>query len=596
MGVKELDPHLVNKIAAGEVIERPASVVKELVENSLDAAATWLEIIVQGGGTAQLSLADDGRGMDREDLLLSVRRHTTSKITCEDDLQNIRTLGFRGEALASIVEVSRTTLISRDENNPQATELVIEGGTVKTIRAAGRGRGTTVSVRDLFFNTPARLKFLKSDKTEYYHILRTIKRYALSHPQVGFRLIHDGRSALDSPQSGELRQTIAHLYNAELADLLLAVSSEGQMIRVSGLVGPPERARANRSDQYLFVNGRYVRDSAVQYAVARAYQGLLERERYPIFFLFIEIEPQMVDVNVHPQKEEVRFTNARLVQAEVKRAVEAALLSRHRVAQLRQPSAPQPQERATPLPAGDSYSAARPRHPSELDLRRELLGSRPGATSAPPQPETEPTETAGSATERQAPFRVIGQLHGTYLIVQTGEGLELIDQHVAHERVLYERYLAQLEAGQVPRQRLLIPLTIELPPDQAQLLNEHLELLEHRLGIGLEPFGHGSFILRDWPASLAEELGKEEARQALERILDALAHEEQPELKELAARLAAHRACEAAIVKNTPLSPEAATALVAQLKRCRNPYRCPHGRPIILAYSLHQLERAFGRR
>lgn len=588
MRVKELDPHLVNKIAAGEVIERPASVVKELVENSLDAGSTHLEIVIEGGGIEQISLADDGSGMSREDLLLSIRRHTTSKIGCEADLQAIRTLGFRGEALASIVEVSRATLISKSEEDSEATEVQIEGGTLKGARAAGRGRGTTVRVRDLFFNTPARRKFLKSEKTEYYYILRTAKRYVLSYPHVGFRLVHDGRAVLESPQSRELRQAVAHLYDADFAQTLLEVQGATQGVRISGLIGPPERASANRNDQYLFVNGRYVRDSAVQYAIARAYEGLLERERHPAFFLFVEIDPQMVDVNVHPQKEEVRFSNARLVQAEVKRAVDAALVSSRRVTQLRPPRAQEVPVKAVSPTASFNHPLAerlpaRQEHP-QLDLKRELLEEKRAEPTTSPLP------------REMESFRVIGQLHGTYILIQTGEGLELIDQHVAHERVLYERYYAQIKAGQVRKQRLLIPLTIELPPDQAEFLDKHLELLERKLGIGLERFGGGSFILRDWPESLADALSKDECRRAIERILNLLEHEDEPGLEELAARVAAQQACEAAVVKNTTLSLEAAATLVTQLKRCQNPYRCPHGRPIIISYSLRELERAFGRR
>lgn len=587
MRVKELDPHLVNKIAAGEVIERPASVVKELIENSLDAGSTQLEIAVAGGGIEAITVADDGSGMGREDLLLSVRRHTTSKISSEADLQAIRTLGFRGEALASIVEVSRTTLISKADESLQAAELQLEGGTGKAVQAAGRGRGTTVRVNDLFFNTPARRKFLKSEKTEYYHILRMVKRYVLSYPHVGFRLVHDGRTVLESPQSRELRQVVAHLYDADFAQALLEVKDGSQGLRVWGLVGPPEQASANRNNQYLFVNGRYVRDSAVQYAISRAYEGSLERERHPAFFLFVEIDPQMVDVNVHPQKEEVRFSNARLVQAEVKRAVDAALVSSRRVTQLRPPR-PQPASGQATRPATSfthsptGHLPTRQDHP-QLDLARELLEAQ----------RTEPTAPLPPAMEN---FRVIGQLHGTYILIQTYEGLELIDQHVAHERVLYERYYAQIKAGQVRSQRLLIPLTIELPPDQAELLAKHLEQLERQLGIGLERFGGGTFILRDWPESLADALTKDECRRAIERVLDLLAHEDEPGLEGLAARVAAEQACKAAVVKNTPLNPEAAATLVAQLKRCQNPYRCPHGRPIIISYSLRDLERAFGRR
>jgi DNA mismatch repair protein MutL len=608
--VKELDAHLINKIAAGEVIERPASVAKELIENALDAGSTAIEITVEGGGMTRLCVADNGTGLARADALLAIKRHTTSKIASEADLFKIQTFGFRGEALASIVEVSRTIITTRTEPETEATQLTVEGGNVLAIKSAGRARGTTVDVRELFFNTPARRKFLKSDKTEFFHVLRVIKRFVISHPEVHVRVFHKGKPVLDSPPSPDVRGTIADLYGAELARTLIEISAQRESVRISGLVSPPSLSRSDRSDQFIFVNRRFVRDLSIHYAISKAYETVLKGDQHPVVFLFIEINPEIVDVNVHPKKEEVRFADPISVQAAVKEAITAALTSSHIAPSLQRedsvsltsPFPQTPPRPSTAAPGAGSWrppSAAvptatpswSPRHhnreiPEKLDLRQEILEAQKAYAQL---------QTPTLATSEEA-FRVIGQLHQTYLIVQTSEGLQIIDQHVAHERIHYENFLDQLAAGRVARQRLLIPLTIELPPDQAELLAQHLQRLDEKLGIGLESFGGGSFILRDWPQVLSDELSKTELKQTIEHLLETLEQEAQPTLEALARRVAAAYACEAAVVKNTPLRPEEMHALVRRLKQTKNPYTCPHGRPIILSYTLAELEKKFGRR
>jgi DNA mismatch repair protein MutL len=585
MKVKVLDAHLVNKIAAGEVIERPASVAKELIENALDAGATTIELCVEGGGQRRLCVADDGEGMPQEDLLLAIQRHTTSKISCESDLFNIRTLGFRGEALASIVEVSKTLITSKSDASPEGVQVEIEGGRVLTVKAAGRARGTTVDVRDLFFNVPARRKFLKSDKTEFFHIVRAVKRFALAYPSVHFRLEHDGKTVLDLPPSNDLRQTIARLYTPDLARALLDVHMAIPGITVHGLVSPSQLVRSDRTEQFLFVNGRFVKDSQINYAISQAYESVLKSDQHPYIFLFIEIDPRAVDVNVHPQKAEVRFAEPIKVQAVVKQAITKALTSAHAVP--RWEGGPHP---SSPLPAegegrkGESLASSQTREPAttltQLDLRTEIETFRQVSSPGEPAPG----------------FRVLGQLHGTYILVQTESGLEIIDQHVAHERVLYEKFLAQLKEHKVMRQRLLIPITIEMPPDKAELLAAHLADLDERLGIGIEHFGGGTFILRDWPQVLTSEWSKTEFLATIEGVLAVLEQEAELALEELAKTVAARVACEAAVVKNKPLRLEEMTELIRQLKQTQNPYRCPHGRPIVLAYSIEELEKKFGRR
>jgi DNA mismatch repair protein MutL len=589
MKVKVLDPHIVNKIAAGEVIERPASVAKELIENALDAEATKIEIAVEGGGERRLCVADDGSGMTQEDLLLAIQRHTTSKISCEEDLFQIRTLGFRGEALASIVEVSKTVITTKSEDSPEGVRVEIEGGRVLTVKAAGRARGTTVDVRELFFNVPARRKFLKSPKTEFFHIVRTVKRFALAYLTVHFRLEHDGKTVLDLSPTNDLRQTIAQLYTPELARALLDVYATIPGLTVRGLVSPAQLVRPDRSEQFLFVNGRFVRDAQINYAISQAYESALKGEQHPYIFLFIEIDPRAVDVNFHPQKAEVRFAEPVKVQALVKQAITKAFTSAHAVPRWERPSPPPAGPRlhldqAPPGPLVLPPSAARrtvqtksgQASQASLDVHRAAAG--------------------GTANGPGEAWRVLGQLHGTYILVQTDSGLEIIDQHVAHERILYERFLAQLREQKVLRQRLLIPVTLEMPPDKAELLAAHLRDFEERLGIGIEHFGGGTFVLRDWPQVLASDWSKSEFVATIERVLAVLEHESEPTLEELAKTLAARVACEAAVVKNKPLRPEEMTELVRQLKQTQNPYTCPHGRPIVLAYSLEELERKFGRR
>ena len=575
--VKVLDPHLVNKIAAGEVIERPASVVKELVENSLDAGASRVEVAIEHGGLTEIAVADDGEGMSPEDLRLAIRRHTTSKIATEQDLERIITLGFRGEALASIVEVSKTAITTCARGGEEAARLEVAGGDVISLEPAARAPGTTVEVRELFYNTPARRKYLRSEKTERYQIMRTMRRFILARSEVHFILVSDGRTAIDAPPTTDLRERIAALYGPGFARALIEVQSEGDRIKIFGLVGRPEEARADRRDQLIFVNGRCIHDQAVSYAISRAYEGLVKEGKFPPIFLFIELPPELVDVNVHPRKEEVRFADHRLVQGEVRRAIHHGLLSQQIVPKL-EPERPRPRREGVHY---REYRRAAQGEGLELDLRREF--AEWAARERPPAP-PEPA------------WRILGQLHNTYILVQTDEGLELIDQHVAHERVLYERFIAQLEGGEVPRQRLLIPMTIELPPERAELLAGHLDLLDKRLGIGLEAFGGGSFILRDWPEVLAERLGKEGTREAIEKVLDILESGEEPQFTELAKDLAAELACAAALVKNTPLSAEEMQNLVQQLRETENPYRCPHGRPIIVKYTLEDLEKRFGRR
>ena len=598
--VHQLDAHLVNKIAAGEVIERPASVVKELVENSLDAGSTRIEIAIEGGGTDRIQISDDGEGMSRDDLWLAIQRHTTSKIRTERDLEQIATLGFRGEALASIVEVSRATITSRSPDDDEATRVVIDGGVVGETRSEGRRPGTTIEIRDLFFNTPARRKFLKTERTESTHISRTVKRFALAYPNVHFKLTSGARTVLESPPARDAREAIAHLYDAGLAKSLVEARSDGETIRVHGFVAPADRTRTDRNEQFLFVNGRYVRDAALGYALKRAYEGLIDKDRHPIAFLFLTVDLEEVDVNVHPKKEEVRFADVRAVQGELKRAVSEALLAGGARTSIKDPTSQTSADEDWTRSQRGELQGTSSNMPRAFDLRKAIRDAQGASSESSSEgvelASDEPSSASFDQADAETHDRVIGQLHGTYLLVQTDEGLELIDQHVAHERILYERFLQQMTTGEIRRQRLLIPMTLELAPDEAEQLATYVEMLDQQIGIGLEPFGGGTFVVRDWPDVFAKDLTKDDVLSTLERLLDALEHEDELDPEALAKAMAADRACEAAVVQHTRLSEAEMQRVVTELRTLDNPYRCPHGRPIVLHYSLGDLERAFGRR
>lgn len=600
MKVKALDAHLINVIAAGEVIDRPASIVKELVENSLDALAKRVKVEVEAGGTALIRVIDDGQGIASEDLKLAIQRHTTSKIATQQDLETIQTLGFRGEALASICEVARVQISSRTRQEKEAHCLVVEGGKVQSLRATGRGVGTTIEVRDLFFNLPPRRKFLKSEKTETLHITRVMKRFLFSHPHVHLELRQGTRSVLDSPGSQTLQEIASHLYGAKLAKSLVPVEFDGELVKVRGWVSAPQLTRADRNEQYVFVNRRAVSDALIQHTLNRAFEGVLDKQRHPYACLKLTLDPHLVDVNVHPQKHEVRFLDPQSIKRDLMQALNQALVSSH----------------ATPkLPWKAAQAALRYRpHPQrqDLDLEAALKERRtfPDAADTPQkqrqdlpprtpplqkQPRMSPTPPATGGLIHTCEERVVGQLHGTYIVVQTPEGFELIDQHVAHERILYEQFLKQFARGGVLSQKLLLPETLKTTPDQAQLLSANLRALAD-LGIEAEAFGTNAFLLRGWPQALAAFHAATGYQHPLERLLALLESEEDPDIDVLAKALVASLACEAAVVKNTLMPLEAMRHLVAQLKTVDDPYHCPHGRPIVLKYELSDLERAFKRR
>jgi DNA mismatch repair protein MutL len=552
--IRRLPDHLVNKIAAGEVIERPASAVKELVENALDAGARAVEIELGDGGAALIRVTDDGAGIAADELPLALERHATSKLGRDEDLDTIATLGFRGEALAAIGAVSRFTVTSRARDASDGARVAGEGGTIAQRLTMPGDVGTSVEVRDLFFNTPARLKFLKSTPAELAAALRLLTQLALAHPAVRLRVTHNGRPVLTAPLAADLRQRAGAIWGFEVAGRLLAVEREQHGLGVTGLAAPPDLTRGHRDDVVLIVNERPVRDPALFQAVVEAYRPLLPRDRFPIVVLALALPPQDVDVNVHPTKAWVRFRHPRLVQEIIIGALREAL---RRALRTTAPGAPS-RDAAPPttLAGTDDPAATQP-----------ALFAEPVARYGPPR------------------FgRVLGQVQETFVVAADDNEVFFIDQHVAHERVIFERLQADLATGPLGAQTLLFPLTLELGPAARELLDRWQAALE-QLGFALEAFGGGAVLLRAVPTLLKGD----EPRRLLEAAVDELGGPKvgAPTIE----RALAFVACRAAVKANTPLAGEEMDRLVADLASTATPFFCPHGRPIVSRISMHDVRR-----
>ena len=575
MPIRILADEVASQIAAGEVVERPASVVKELMENSLDARAQRIELRVVNVGKDLIEVSDDGCGIPAEELRLAVARHATSKLSSAEDLFRIETLGFRGEALASIASVSRLTLISREKNAEIGKKIVVEGGILIASESVGIPTGTLVRVENLFFNVPARLKFLKSDLTEKNQSVQLVSRYALAYPRVRFRLVQDDKEVLHSLGKNNRREVLAQVYGNDLAKQMLEVELEDEDIHIAGFISPVGVSRSNRREITFFVNGRWVQDVGLSTALIQAYHTLLMVGRYPIAALFVEIPPDLVDVNVHPAKAEVRFRDADRVFRAVQRTVKRALLAYSSAPQLNTPNW---QSRTFDSVVDPAWEMA---HDMEVA-----------------QPAIEPGEPAGQTNKQpvQLPadslplLRVIGQVGAAYLVAEGPDGLYLIDQHAAHERVLFEKFMR--EAGkEIPSQALLHPQTFELPFQAAAILQSQLEVL-NRWGFEVELFGGNAFRVRRIPAILS---GMDPVA-AVRVLVEDFEEDETPLQTEIEARVIA-RVCKRAAVKaGQILSGEEQAALVRDLERCQSPRTCPHGRPTMIHLSVDLLERQFGRR
>jgi len=649
-----LPERVANQIAAGEVVERPASVVKELLENALDAGSTRIRIQVEAGGKKLIQIADNGCGMVRDDAMLAFERHATSKIKDTADLLSIATLGFRGEALPSIASVSRLRLETRAEEEAAGTLIEINGGKMIRVEDAGLPPGTSIAVRDLFFNTPARKKFLRSEATELSHIASLVTHYALAHPEKHFELHSATNALLVAPPVADQRERVYQVFGRETLDQLVALAAvqplehtglpqpppwrrdpdaeteraEPGEVRLHGFVSKPEIQKLNRNSIYIFVNGRLIRDRLIQHAITDAYRNILPPTVYPVVLLFLEMPAAEVDVNVHPSKTEVRFRQQTVVHDFVRESVRAALMKARPVPQFLMEINAQPSASAglTPgtrgsdgggrapwrdlqepaaagLPPGFTLQA--PTVPpstgrlafeggiaveanAAVSLARAPVIAIPDHGCAPPiaqEPQTPPT------LESLRTLKPLGQIRNSFILAVNEDGLWIIDQHVAHERVLFERVLGQRAAQRVESQRLLMPLVIELTPAQQAIFSEIAEELG-RNGFEAEPFGVRSVAIKMAPAGV----DASQIEHMLNEIFDQIAREDQAiNLEAVRTRIAASIACHAAIKVNMPLEQNKMDWLLAELAKTQHPMTCPHGRPVVLRYSMTDIQKAFKR-
>jgi len=565
MRIRRLPDHLVNKIAAGEVVERPASAAKELVENALDAGAAAIAVDLRDGGAALVRVTDDGAGMTAEELPLALERHATSKLPSDADLDAIATLGFRGEALAAIVAVSRFTVTSRARGAAEGLRLAGEGGAIAQRLTVPGEIGTTVEVRDLFFNTPARLKFLKSATTELGATLRALTQLALAHPEVQFRVAHNGRASLTAPAAKDVRERAGAVWSWTIAQRLLRVDRAEHGLRVHGFASPPDLTRGGRDDIVIIVNGRPVRDPALLHATLAAYRPLLARDRFPLVVLAVDMPAADVDANVHPTKAWVRFRHPRLVQEMLAAALHAALRAPDVV--------PTMGAAATAMWSGGAAGESSPGEdrPSEAEDKQHALFAETPAAYGPGR------------------FgRVLGQVQDTFIVATSDDEVFFLDQHVVHERVLFERLETELAVGAPPSQALLFPETVDLPPAARTLLERWRPTLE-RLGFAFEPRPGGALVVSAVPALLKGD----EPRRLLEAAVDELGgpKADAPAME----RALAFVACRGAIKANTPLAREEMERLVGDLGQTRTPYFCPHGRPIVSRVSMQDIRRELKR-
>lgn len=590
MPIHLLPDEVASQIAAGEVVERPASVVKELFENAVDARAVQVTVRVEQAGKRLIEVTDDGAGIPASEMALAVSRHATSKLRSAEDLFRITTLGFRGEALASIGSVARLTLTSRPQQAPTAARLRVDAGHAGQLEMVGAPPGTQVRVEDLFYNVPARLKFLKQDSTERQQIDGLVTRYALAYPHVRVQLFQDGRAVLQTSGNGNRREILSALYGVETARDMIEVSLDDEAYRLGGFCSPMAITRSNRREITFFINGRWVQDTSLSSALMQAYHTLLMVGRFPMAVMFIEIPPEEVDVNVHPAKAEVRFRRADRVFSLVQRGVRRALLAYSPVPQISPstwrsaaPSGPQAD------PAWDM--AAQARLPGDAPAW-QATENLPAGTLAQvgAQPAAQQASRQNLPSGQLPLLRLVGQVGGTYIIAEGPDGLYLIDQHAAHERVLFERFTREPHQAQ-PSQTLLEPAVIHLPPHSARLLEEQVPVLA-RLGFDVEAFGPGTFRVRAVPAILTGS----DPLAAVRVVVEDFEEDETPLQAQVESRLAA-RICKRSAVKGgQTLSIEEQRALLRDLEACQSPRTCPHGRPTMIHLSVDLLERQFGRR
>ena len=628
--IQQLDPHVVNKIAAGEVIERPASVVKELLENSLDALATRIEVEIQAGGAELIRVADDGEGIHPDDFGLAFASHATSKIGSAEDLERVRTMGFRGEAVASIAAVSKFRLRSRIADEDIGREIEVAGGQAGAVSPCGCPPGTVVEVRQLFFNTPARRKFMKTTATEFGHISEQFTRVAIANPRLHAILRHNGKTVYELPPTDRLIDRLELFFGKSTAEQLIWVESNTEAGRLWGYVGHPSQSKGSRKGQYLFLNGRWIQDRSLQHALGEAYRGLLMVGRYPLAFLFLEVPPEVVDVNVHPTKSEVRFSDSQQQYRQLLSTLRTKFLGmdldskmhlpggrgQNSAAKLDTPPRPDPQRQfamETELAdwaksaletqvanrghdSGDTSQATGDRtRETEADFSPSLVSSPQTLSHHLSPPHSSPL-TSHTDQEDDDPSPVprrqrVMQVLDCYLVVESEAGLMVIDQHALHERVMYETLRKRVLDGAVESQRLLVPQPIELSPRETALVIDNEELLT-QLGFGVQEFGKSTVLLTAYPAMLA----RTEPGRLLRDIADQLdSAGKAPTRRDILDSLLHMMSCKAAIKAGQRLKPEEMESLLAQRHLIDDAHHCPHGRPTALVLTRDELDKQFGR-
>ncbi|MDZ8117986.1 DNA mismatch repair endonuclease MutL [Pontiella agarivorans] len=612
--IQMLPDQVINKIAAGEVVERPASVMKELFENSLDAGATQIDVEVIRGGRQLISITDNGCGMNRDQALLSIERHATSKIRSEADIENIHTMGFRGEALAAISSVSRFTLITRPEENLAGTEIQIAGGKFLSCEDIGCPVGTRMEIRNLFFNVPARRKFLRAEQTELSHIRQLFLVMALAHPDIGMSLKVDERMVYSLPMSGNMEDRISELYNHSFFEQLLEISYSDSDYRITGYAGLPQTGRKDRQDQYIFVNGRPASAPVVFHALNEAYHAVVSKGRYPAVFLFIEMEPSLVDVNVHPTKKEVRFRKPNQLRDAIAEALSKALSFQNEGFGIQNTGSliPPDDERVDlppprPHPPTSPPAAVRPKIETQkqmedilrkpeplLDRKPEKVNRQQVERRTSPEQQQNPPDSPRSEAKPESPWgwcRIVGQIGGNYVVLETEEGYVLMEPRAAHERVLFEKFIRAVRAHAVKKQGLLAPETVELLPSDAQVVRSHLGML-NELGFGVSDFGGDTFMVDALPVYVQDN--------PVESMLIEIARElekagKKRGARELVQEQIAQTACQMAVRTSDQLSEAAIEKLVSDLAGTEMPYTSPRGRPTLIFTSFSELNRKFSR-
>jgi len=577
---------VASQVAAGEVVERPASVVKELVENSIDADASRIEVLIRRGGNSFIRVLDDGCGMDRDDALLCLERHATSKIRTGADLMAIHTLGFRGEALPSIASVSRFRLATRERGALAGTEVIVHGGRLESVRDSGEPEGTQIEVRSLFYNLPARRKFLRTENTEASHVEHVLQLQAIGHPGVGFVLLNDDRLVHQLPPGQTLRERLRDLFGPALvAELLEIPETEIGGLRISGLLGRAGVSRSTRQQQIVFLNGRPIENQTVAHALREGYHTALMKGQHPVTFLSIQMDPAAVDVNVHPAKREVRFRDPSVVREAIveitRRVLESDRKSWSQTFTAPAPPVTAPFETPDLIPMRE-----------QISLRRDWSAIPPA--TPPSVPAQQPAEIpAPAAQPRPVPeFKIIGVLGRLYILMENAGGLVLVDQHAAHERILFEDMRRRMEAQDLPTQRLLLPITLQVAPKDADWLRENLTALS-RTGIGLESFGPATFKID----ALPQFLSASDPPQLLRDIIDELRETSAQTSKlRLGEDMIAKTVCRHAVKANDVLREPECLRLIQDLLACELPYCCPHGRPTMIQLSYAELEKKFGRK